>query len=75
MSSFQMTGYSSDGRLANGLCLLNSGLSFNRAFGNRACPDIGCSLYSIMVFHHGIVNLWTSCECSLYIFSIAFNIN
>jgi hypothetical protein len=45
MSGFQMTGYSSDVRLANGLWLWNSGLNLNRAFYNQTCLEIGCSLY------------------------------
>jgi hypothetical protein len=49
MSDFQMIRYCKDVRLGSGLLLLNSNLSLNRAFYNRTCPDIGCSMYDILV--------------------------
>ena len=44
MSGFQMTGYSSDVQISNGLQLSNSSLSINRAIDNWTCPVIVCSL-------------------------------
>ncbi len=49
MLGFQITSYSSDIRLSNGLRLLNSGKSLNQLFDHRNPPEFECSQYTVYI--------------------------